>query len=222
MSVSISPAALHRACAAPARRQMSAARAGSGQRERAAAGGGRRAAGGAAAPAPSAAKLLWLSTQSQDALTAALEAGVSTVVFSEEQAALAAEWQQLGRFDALTRSADGRLLDAVGTQVGRVRLLAGPDDLRAAEREAAAAAGTLVMDATDWQARGRVERRRWGQRLLACCRSWPPPQPWWLTPLTPPPLRRPRSSLPRTWWPRRRATPQPRCWRWPPTRRAAG
>lgn len=54
----------------------------------------------------------------QDALTAGLEAGVSTVVFAEGQAALAREWQQLGRFEALTRAADGRLLGADGMQVG--------------------------------------------------------------------------------------------------------
>lgn len=82
---------------------------------------------------------------------AALEAGVSTMVFEEGQAALAKEWQQLGRFEAITRTSDGRLLDAAGSQVGRVRLLASPDDLRAAEREAAAAEGVVVMDASDWQ-----------------------------------------------------------------------
>jgi hypothetical protein len=32
-----------------------------------------------------------------------------------------------------------------------VRLLASPDDLRAAEREAATARGVVVMDAADWQ-----------------------------------------------------------------------
>lgn len=32
-----------------------------------------------------------------------------------------------------------------------MRLLASPEDLRAAEREAAAAQGVVVMDATDWQ-----------------------------------------------------------------------
>ena len=128
----------------------------------------------------------------QDALTAGLEAGVSTIVFAEGQAALAREWQQLGRFDAVTRTADGRLLGADGTQVsrfggaalgvrdaswlqrqhqfqhlnelsgsslsnppqvGKVRLLASPEDLRAAEREAAAARGVVVMDASDWQVR---------------------------------------------------------------------
>lgn len=55
---------------------------------------------------------------SQDALTAGLEAGVSTVVFEESQAPLAQEWQQLGRFEAVTRTADGRLLGADGKQVG--------------------------------------------------------------------------------------------------------
>lgn len=37
-------------------------------------------------------------------------------------------------------------------QVGRVRRLASPDDLRAAEREAAGVQGVVVMDASDWQA----------------------------------------------------------------------
>lgn len=32
-----------------------------------------------------------------------------------------------------------------------MRLLASPEDLRAAEREAAAAQGVVVMDANDWQ-----------------------------------------------------------------------
>lgn len=40
------------------------------------------------------------------------------MVFNEQQAPLAKEWQQLGRFQAVTRTADGRLLDAAGTQVG--------------------------------------------------------------------------------------------------------
>jgi 3-dehydroquinate synthase class II len=62
-------------------------------------------------------KLVWLSTASQAALTAALEAGVDTVVFEEEQAALAEEWQRLGRFQAVTRTADGRLVDGEGEQV---------------------------------------------------------------------------------------------------------
>ncbi len=152
----------------------------------------------------------------QDALTAGLEAGISTVVFGEGQAALAQEWQQLGRFEAVTRTADGRLLGAAGEQVGpstpdgmyndfclrnkpvpcrdslaclrsqhrlvthpsrlwsalrgywrtaadashivyvpfqvgRVRLLGSPEDLRAAEREAVAAQGVVLMAATDWQ-----------------------------------------------------------------------
>ncbi|PRW34003.1 3-dehydroquinate synthase-like protein isoform X1 isoform A [Chlorella sorokiniana] len=104
--------------------------------------------GGGTAARP---KLLWLSTSSQDALTAGLEAGVNTVVFNESQTALAQEWQQLGRFEALTRTADGRLLGADGKQVGRVRLLASPEDLRAAEREAAVVQGVVVMDASDWQ-----------------------------------------------------------------------
>ena len=53
----------------------------------------------------------------QDVLTSALEAGVGTVVFDESQGTLAQEWQQLGRFEAITRTADGRLLDAGGAQV---------------------------------------------------------------------------------------------------------
>jgi hypothetical protein len=36
-------------------------------------------------------------------------------------------------------------------QVGRVRLLTSPEDLRAAEREAAGAEGVVVMDASNWQ-----------------------------------------------------------------------
>lgn len=96
-------------------------------------------------------KFVWLSTTSQDTLTAALEAGIRTVVFDVSSAAQAAEWQQLGRFDAITRGSDGRLRDASGAQVGRVRTLASPEDLRAAEREAGAADGVVVMDASDWQ-----------------------------------------------------------------------
>ena len=119
-------------------------------------------------------KTLWLQTGSQAALTAALESGVTTVVFDSTpaQAQLAAEWQQLGRFDALVRTPDDRLLllrpgggggrgggsavgvEAGGEQVGRVRALAGPEDLRAAEREAAAQRGTVVIDASDWQVGG--------------------------------------------------------------------
>lgn len=64
------------------------------------------------------AQVVWLSTTSQDAFTAALESGVNSLVFGEGQAALAREWQALGRFEAITRTADGRLLDAAGTQVG--------------------------------------------------------------------------------------------------------
>lgn len=74
------------------------------------------AGGGGAARSSSDDKLLWLSTRSQDALTAGLEAGVSTVVFTEQQAPLAKEWQQLGRFEALTQK-DGLLVDAAGQQV---------------------------------------------------------------------------------------------------------
>jgi hypothetical protein len=97
-------------------------------------------------------KLVWLSTTSQDALTAGLEAGLDTVVFDESQAAVSNEWQQLGRFTAITRAADGRLLDAAsGAVVGHVRLLSSPEDLRAAEREAATVQGVVVMDASDWQ-----------------------------------------------------------------------
>lgn len=43
---------------------------------------------------------------------------MSTVVFNEGQDALAQEWQQLGRFEALTRTTDGRLLGPDGKQVG--------------------------------------------------------------------------------------------------------
>lgn len=81
------------------------------------------------------AKSVWLSTTSQAALTAALEAGVDTVVFEEGQAALAEEWQQLGRFQAVTCTADGRLVGVDGEQVGgasRLGVLAGnPAVLRA-------------------------------------------------------------------------------------------
>ena len=43
-------------------------------------------------------------------------------------------------------------------QVGMVRLLTSPEDLRAAEREAAAARGVVLMDATDWQVRRSAAR----------------------------------------------------------------
>lgn len=165
---------------------------------------------GAAAAAAAGGKLVWLSTSSQDVLTTALEAGVSPTVVWEtpEQKGLVDKWQQLGRFDAVERAPDGRLLDSSGatvrpqglgcvpkwgagwglpplvypallaytirpvpptpggskhswillppsphTQVGCFQELAGPDDLRRAEREAAAAEGVVVMDASDWQVR---------------------------------------------------------------------
>ncbi|KAL4436765.1 hypothetical protein ABPG75_003904 [Micractinium tetrahymenae] len=91
------------------------------------------------------------ATVPQDALTAGLEAGFGTVVLDAAAAQRGQEWQQLGRFEALTRTADGALLDAAGKAVGRVRLLGCAEDLRAAEKEAAAAEGYVVMDASDWQ-----------------------------------------------------------------------
>lgn len=94
----------------------------------------------------------------QDALTAGLEAGFGTVVFDAAAAQRAADWQQLGRFEALTRAVDGSLLDAAGKAVGRVRLLGCAEDLKAAEKEAAAAEGYVVMDASDWQV--------WGSRSV--------------------------------------------------------
>lgn len=98
-------------------------------------------------------KVVWLETTNKDALTAGLEAGFGTAVFGADaaQRGLARDWQALGRFQALTRAADGSLLDAAGSAVGRVRVLSCPEDLRAAEGEAAAAEGYVVMDAEDWQ-----------------------------------------------------------------------
>jgi hypothetical protein len=63
---------------------------------------------------------VWLSTSSQDVLTAALEAGISTVLFEDSQAGLASEWQQLGRFDAVRLDAAGRLLADGGIEVGNL------------------------------------------------------------------------------------------------------
>ncbi|KAL4423284.1 hypothetical protein ABPG77_004553 [Micractinium sp. CCAP 211/92] len=115
-----------------------------------------RAAGqrrGTLAAAAGGSKVVWLETTNKDALTAGLEAGFSTAVFGAdaEQRGRARDWQALGRFEALTRAADGSLVDAAGKAVGRVRLLSCPEDLRAAEKEAATDEGFVVMDAEDWQ-----------------------------------------------------------------------
>ena len=80
----------------------------------------------------------------QDALTSALEAGVGTVVFDESQASLAQEWQQLGRFEAITRTADGRLLDAGGAQVGCCRLPLAPGHMHAALSAVFCCAGASI------------------------------------------------------------------------------
>lgn len=48
----------------------------------------------------------------QGVLTAALEAGLSTLMFDTESADLAEEWSQIGRFTALTVSESGEIFDA--------------------------------------------------------------------------------------------------------------
>lgn len=48
----------------------------------------------------------------QDVLTAALEAGLSTVVFSTASVGLVEEWSQIGRFTALTVSVEGEIFDS--------------------------------------------------------------------------------------------------------------
>ncbi len=51
-------------------------------------------------------------TSPQDVLTAALEAGLSTMVFDTKSADLAEQWSQIGRFQALRFSENGDILSS--------------------------------------------------------------------------------------------------------------
>ena len=51
------------------------------------------------------------SCATQDVLTSALEAGLSTLLFDSVSTELQEEWSQIGRFTALTVSEDGEILE---------------------------------------------------------------------------------------------------------------
>lgn len=54
----------------------------------------------------------------------------------------------------MTTDDQGGLVDEKGKAVGVLRVLAGPEDVKAAEKEAGRQ-GVVVVDAQDWQVRGR-------------------------------------------------------------------
>ncbi len=109
----------------------------------------------------------------QEAVTAGLESGVSTFVFSSPHAG-ATEWATLGLFRRLAADSDGRLLDMEhGTevrsplpqplphahdvpyirQVGKSYRVTEPSDVKALEADAEAGilSGDIILDSTDWK-----------------------------------------------------------------------
>eukprot|EP00955_Chlamydomonas_euryale_P061354 358007-Chlamydomonas_euryale.AAC.10 len=103
-------------------------------------------------------KLPW---RLQEALTAGLESGVSEFVFRDDAdgRAGAAEWAQLGRFEALLARPGGAVVDADGESVsGKGPAAEGPAEGPAAEGPAAVCSGRV-----QWQ---RVQRRRVQQQRV--------------------------------------------------------
>ncbi|KAF5837718.1 3-dehydroquinate synthase-domain-containing protein [Dunaliella salina] len=109
----------------------------------------------------SSSKELWVQTSNKATLTSAMECGISTFVFSEQQRSLDAEWAKLGRFKALFTSADNVVDGEENREVAKIHAMAGPDDLRRLERALLGQAGKRVdlgglgaiaiMDASDWK-----------------------------------------------------------------------
>ena len=108
-------------------------------------------------------------------MTAALECGVTAALFADNSSGreLAASWAALGRVRAVSRQADGSLLELPRPTplhpdtafqvhplpcVGHVYSVDSKEGLHRAEHAAATTDKVVVMDATDWQARGRGGR----------------------------------------------------------------
>jgi hypothetical protein len=93
-------------------------------------------------------RICWIEPLSKDALTASIECGHRTFMFSNES--LLTEWRNLGQFEACILR-DNRVLDEKsGEDIGRWIALDGPD----AQKEALSLAGhepLVVLDAQDWK-----------------------------------------------------------------------
>lgn len=99
------------------------------------------------AAAPGAQKIFWVQPATAAAATAAVEAGVGSLVFSRADSALAEECSSLARFDAIFRDGEA-LTDAAGAPVGVARTLATPADATAAAQDAARPDGVVLVDTT--------------------------------------------------------------------------
>jgi len=95
----------------------------------------------------------------QACLTAAVECGYSTLLFSTVERGRAEQWQKLASFKALLAEEDGTIKACDGSEsVGMIVEVGSKEELRFAEL-AAAKTKCLVMDATDWKVGGGLLSR---------------------------------------------------------------
>lgn len=78
-------------------------------------------------------KIVWVQPFTAEVAQAASEAGVRVLLFDEADAASAADFGTLARFDAVVRFGDGLLADVTGRTVGVAVELRTPADVRRAE-----------------------------------------------------------------------------------------
>ncbi|CAL5222991.1 g5435 [Coccomyxa viridis] len=95
------------------------------------------------------AKVIWVQTESKDVLTAALEAGLSTMVFDTKSADLAEQWSQIGRFQAMNISEDGAILSS-SAKVGELKHISSGKELRQLQSQTFSCEN-LVVDMSDWR-----------------------------------------------------------------------
>eukprot|EP00193_Tetraselmis_chui_P017821 CAMPEP_0177771888 /NCGR_PEP_ID=MMETSP0491_2-20121128/11883_1 /TAXON_ID=63592 /ORGANISM="Tetraselmis chuii, Strain PLY429" /LENGTH=389 /DNA_ID=CAMNT_0019289569 /DNA_START=1233 /DNA_END=2399 /DNA_ORIENTATION=+ len=100
------------------------------------------------------AKTVWVKTKSKEVVTTALEAGLDTFLFDQGAGdSLIKAWGELGRFTAVQRSKDGKLVSDDGAHVGSVVAINGAADLAKVTKQAQSSQGMPLTEfgSDSWQ-----------------------------------------------------------------------
>lgn len=97
-------------------------------------------------------KIVWLQTENEECVTAALQAGISSTVLLDAPGSspVLGGFQRSGRLNAVVIHPDGSLRSDSGDHMGRFFQIGCPADLEEATIAATTGDGFVVVDACDW------------------------------------------------------------------------
>ncbi|XP_021297671.1 uncharacterized protein LOC110426708 [Herrania umbratica] len=94
-------------------------------------------------------KRVWIWTENSQVMTAAVERGWNTFIFSSQNQGLANEWSSIAFIDPLIIK-EGGIFDSVGKRIATILEVSTPADLKKFQPEEEHA-GNVVIDLLDWQ-----------------------------------------------------------------------